>query len=99
MRVSADIEDPDYSQAAELLQVFLDGAPVPVCIMADDDAGLVLCYKLDWNGFISFDRMTGLAETIELRGKVEMRVDPRAAPADRKLTAAQLVHRFQAFEH
>lgn len=95
MRVSADIEDPNYSRASELLQVFLNGMEVRACITADDVEGEVLCYDLDRNGHIQVDPDADVARTIMLKGKVEIRVDPRAAPAERILSARQMVEKYR----
>lgn len=86
MRVSADIDDPDYSPAAKRLQVFLDGHPVPACITADDVRGLALCYDIDARGYLRTSKRW-------LAGRVEIIVDPRAAPAERSMSAEQLVRK------
>ena len=98
MRVSADKDDPDYSPAATFLQIFLDGAEVRMCITADDVRGELLCYELDEKGLICIDLGAECARTVRLTGKVEIRVDPRAAPAERVLTAAQLVEKYRITE-
>jgi hypothetical protein len=98
MQVSADRDHPDYSPAAELLQVFLNGAEVRACITADDVRGELLCYALDEKGCIYIEPGEDRAKTVTLTGKVEIRVDPRAAPAERALTAEQLVEKYRVTE-
>lgn len=87
MRISADPEDPDFSPAAARLQVFLDGALVPACITADDVRGEVLAYDIDAKGYLCTSASVH-------RGRVEILVDPRCKPAERRLTAEQLARRY-----
>lgn len=98
MRVSADIEDRDYSHAAAFLQVFLDGDEVRMCITADDTRGEVLCYDVDEKGYIRFDPGSVRAKTVTLTGKVEIVVHPGSSPEVRSLTADQLVERYQVID-
>lgn len=99
MRVSADIDDPDFSLAAVWLQVYLDGQQLGACITADSDRGEVLCYELDERGRIRFDPDTKRAIVAHRTGKVEIYVDQRVScDCDRVLTAEQLVERYRVAE-
>lgn len=72
MRSSVKKEDPGYVNFINFdkYHVFLDGAPVPYCITADEEEGFVLVYELDENGrpFIELDEVP----TKVMRGKVEI---------------------------
>ena len=78
MRVSADQADPGYTPLAGALVVYIDGQELLWAITADEDTGEAWCYSRAQDGSIAFDRKTRRAVIEKVKGKIEIRVDPRA---------------------
>lgn len=54
MRISADPKHPAFSPIAYSSDVYLDGALLKLCVVADDVAGTVECYRTDEGGNIAY---------------------------------------------
>lgn len=50
MRISVDPKSPHFSSRAFEANVYLDGRQLYHCVTADDEAGIVECYRLDDQG-------------------------------------------------
>lgn len=64
MRASADRNDPDYTEFACYGRVTLDGELLKTCVTADEEQGLVVCFKKP------YEVVDGWLATEEKRGVV-----------------------------
>lgn len=72
MRISVDKSDRGYHEAAVRCEAFLDGVMLKLCVTADEEEGIAICYVADENGKLKI--VDGEFELEERRGKVEVRI-------------------------
>lgn len=74
MRVSVDKYDPGYIGLfpATHYRVWLDDREVKFVITADDEAGVVICHKVDKNGQVVLGSMPYTLERETLHGRVRI---------------------------
>lgn len=81
MRISTLKSDRGYHPQAHLCKVFLDGEQVKDCVMADEEAGMVYCYKTDSKGNLTIDPNTGnTLQVVARQGKVQIVAPPGFRP-------------------
>lgn len=79
MRITADRDDPDFIGDGNYgrYRVLLNGAPLPDCVEADDQAGYAVVYMRDDDGHLDIDRVKqevrrhvakGVVRIIDTRG-------------------------------
>ena len=81
MRISVDPEDRGHMAAGILAKVFLNGSLLNLCVTADEEAGLVYCYKEDAAGYIAVSE-SGEPEFQTLHGQVRVDLSDCTWPAD-----------------